>query len=116
RSGQPLVFTKDVPSLTGQPDYTGIRLLKWHPGKRVGEGDEAENIATVNMAGSNGNHLVLMRYADAHLMKAEALFRNGNSPDALTLVNELRVIRKATPLGTITEQDILDERGRELYL
>lgn len=102
RSGQPLVFTKEVPSLTGNPDYTGIRLLKWHP--------------TINMPGTWSNHLVLMRYADALLMKAEAIFRKGDAATALDFVNELRTIRDATPLGTLTEQDILDERGRELYM
>ncbi|MBT8281365.1 MAG: RagB/SusD family nutrient uptake outer membrane protein, partial [Muriicola sp.] len=31
------------------------------------------------------------------------------------MVNELRVLRGATPLGTVGEQQLLDERGRELY-
>ena len=102
RSGQPLVFTKEVPSLTGQPDYTGIRLLKYHP--------------TINMPGTWGRHLLLMRYADALLMKAEALLRKGNSGDALTIVNDLRSLRGATDLGALDEQSMLDERGRELYI
>lgn len=102
RSGQNLVFTKNVTSLTGQPDYSGIRLLKYHP--------------TINMPGTWANHLMLFRYADALLMKAEALFRKGSTGEALTLVNELRTIRKATPLGALTEDAILDERGRELYI
>ncbi len=100
RSGQPLSFTKVVPALTGQPDYTGIRVLKYHP--------------TVNMPGTWGNHLLLMRYADALLMKAEALFRKGG--DALSLVNSLRSLRGASAFGTVTEQNLLDERGRELYI
>jgi len=49
-------------------------------------------------------------------MKAEALFRKGNAAEALTLVNSLRTIRNATPLGALTEDAILDERGRELYI
>ncbi len=102
RSGKDLVFTLDVPALTGQPDYTGVRLLKWHP--------------VINMPGSWANHLVLMRYADAHLMKAEALFRKGNAGVAGTMINELRALRKASPLGAITADNILDERGRELYI
>lgn len=102
RSGQNLVFTKNVTSLTGQPDYTGIRLLKYHP--------------TINMPGSWANHLMLLRYADAHLMKAEALLRKGNSAEALTLVNELRTLRKASALGSLTEENLLDERGREMYI
>ena len=56
----------------------------------------------------------MFRYADAHLMKAEAIFRSGGDPTAM--INELRTIRNTQELlGTVTEQDILDERGRELY-
>ena len=46
-------------------------------------------------------------------MKAEAVMRSGGDPTAL--VNELRVLRGATPLGTVSESDLLEERGRELY-
>ena len=46
-------------------------------------------------------------------MKAEAMMRSGQ--DATALVNQLRSIRGATPLPNVTEQDMLDERGRELY-
>ncbi len=99
RSGNPLSFTREFPGLVGNTERTGIRVIKFHP---------------VN--GAFENHEVFFRYADAHLMKAEAIFRGGSSGDnALTLVNELRTIRSATPLGTLTEQDLLDERGRELY-
>jgi hypothetical protein len=31
------------------------------------------------------------------------------------MVNELRAIRKAQPLGSISTEIMLDERGRELY-
>lgn len=117
RSGSPLVFTKDVPALTGQPDYTGVRLLKWHPGVKLNRGkDNEKDSATINMAGQGLNHLVLMRYADALLMKAEALFRKGDAGQGLILVNQLRVIRKATPLASLTADVVLDERARELYL
>ena len=47
-------------------------------------------------------------------MKAEAILRSGG--DATALVNELRVLRGAIPLGTIFENELLEERGRELYL
>ncbi len=97
RPGNPLVFTKELPGLVGNNEVTGIRTIKYHP---------------VN--GSFTNHEIVFRYADAHLMKAEAILR-GASGDATAAVNELRLIRGATPLGTVTEQDMLDERGRELY-
>ena len=38
-----------------------------------------------------------------------------NIENCLSMINELRTIRGAAPLGTVTEQDILDERARELY-
>ncbi|WP_405205037.1 RagB/SusD family nutrient uptake outer membrane protein [Aquimarina sp. LLG6339-5] len=100
RPGQPLIFTRDFPGLLGNDERTGIRTIKYHP----------EN-------GSFTNHEIVFRYADAHLMKAEAIFRGGASgDDALTLINELRTIRNtSSSLTAVTEQDILDERGRELY-
>lgn len=98
RSGQPLQFTKDLPGLVGNGEDTGIRTIKYHP---LGDG------------GSFRAHEIIFRYADAHLMKAEAMLRNGG--DATAMVNELRVLRDATPLGTATLDDILAERGRELY-
>ncbi|MGB5355281.1 MAG: RagB/SusD family nutrient uptake outer membrane protein [Eudoraea sp.] len=104
RGTNPLDFTREyTSSVTGAPDLldnnevTGIRVLKYGP--RYGAFTE---------------HEVFFRYSDAHLMKAEALLRS--SGDATSLVNELRVLRGATPLGTVSEQDLLDERGRELYI
>ncbi|MCV9387355.1 RagB/SusD family nutrient uptake outer membrane protein [Reichenbachiella ulvae] len=48
-------------------------------------------------------------------MKAEALFRQGDTGgEALDLVNQVRARSNATPLTVLTEDDILDERGREL--
>lgn len=100
RSGNPLVFTKEFPGLVGNREFHGIRVIKYHP----------EN-------GGFTPHLILFRYADAHLMKAEAILRGGSSSeDATTLVNELREIRNASPIANVTLEDILDERGRELYI
>jgi hypothetical protein len=47
-------------------------------------------------------------------MKAEAMMRMGG--DATSMVNELRTIRDASPLGSVSEADMLAERGRELYI
>ncbi|WP_166962819.1 RagB/SusD family nutrient uptake outer membrane protein [Yeosuana marina] len=99
RTGNPLSFTKELPGLLGNNEVTGIRVIKYHP----------EN-------GAFAPKSVLFRYADAHLMKAEAILRGGTSSEtALDLVNELRTKRSATPFTSLTEQNILDERGRELY-
>ncbi|SNY94575.1 RagB/SusD family nutrient uptake outer membrane protein [Flagellimonas pacifica] len=103
RAGAPLTFKRNFQdgsgnnSLINNDETTGIRVIKYHP--KYGGGDEP--------------HEIVFRYADAHLMKAEALMRSGGDPTAL--VNELRAIRGATPFGTVSEQQLLDERGRELY-
>ena len=102
RAGAPLTFKRDFLDGTGSPsiinndETTGIRVMKYAP--RFGE-----------FLG----HEIFFRYSDAHLMKAEALLRGGG--DATTMVNQLRVIRGATPLGAVSESDLLAERGRELY-
>lgn len=100
RVGNPLVFTKDLPGLVGNNERTGIRLLKYSP---------------ANGAFTEG--VVMARFADAHLMRAEARFRLGNTAGALSDVNELRALREDTPaLASITESELLDERARELYI
>ncbi|NNJ88265.1 MAG: RagB/SusD family nutrient uptake outer membrane protein [Eudoraea sp.] len=103
RAGAPLTFKRDfvdgqgASSFINNDETTGIRVMKYNP--RYG--------------GGFASHEVIFRYADAHLMKAEAMLRSGG--DATAMVNELRVLRGATPLGTVGEQQLIDERGRELY-
>jgi hypothetical protein len=100
RTGDPLIFTKDLPGLIGNNEVTGIRLLKYSPA-----------------TGSFRSGVVMARFADAHLMRAEAKLRQGNAAAALAEVNELRAMRVNTPpLGSLDEQELLDERGRELYI
>ena len=100
RTGQPLAFTKEMPGLIGNNEVTGMRLLKYSPAN-----------------GSFTSGTVIARFADAHLMRAEAMLRLGDTPGALAEVNELRALREDTPpLTTLTETEMLDERGRELYM
>lgn len=63
---------------------------------------------------SFNNDLVIWRYADALLLKAEAEYRMGNKAEALTIVNEVRGRIAATPRTELTLNDILDERMLEL--
>lgn len=63
---------------------------------------------------SFNNDLVIWRYADALLLKAEAEYRMGNKAEALTIVNEVRGRVAATPRTGLTLNDILDERMLEL--
>jgi hypothetical protein len=95
RTQKPLVFTPDVP-LSGAATDKGIRVIKYHPADK--------------------GQYIFLRYADVYLMKAEAVMRGGTSgTSALDLVNALRAARGASALGALTEADMLDERGRELY-
>lgn len=98
RTQQPLEFSSDVP-LAGASTEKGIRVMKYHP--------TSSTFDTRNY--------ILMRFADAHLMRTEALLRSGNSAQALIEINELRLVRGAGALASVSEADILDERGRELY-
>lgn len=63
---------------------------------------------------SFNNDLVIWRYADALLLKAEAEYRMGKKAEALTIVNEVRARVAATPRTELTLNDILDERMLEL--
>lgn len=104
RGTSPLDFKRDFTNtVTGEPgllennEVSGIRVMKYNP-----------------QYGAFAEHEIFFRYSDAHLMKAEAIMRSGGDPTAL--VNELRVLRKTNPLGAVSELDLLDERGRELYI
>ena len=103
RSGNPLVFTPDV-NLLFATEAKGIRVIKYLP-----QAGNLDNPAT---------SYVFFRYADALLMKAEALLRGGTDPLAQTpaaVVNDLRVRRGVANLASVTEANLLAERGRELY-
>lgn len=106
RQGKPLKFTKEIPSLVGNGEAEGIRVIKYHPYDPTDELDHANSFR---------KHQIMFRYADAHLMKAEAMMRMGGDP--LEMINELRAKRANTSaLTAASEQDLLDERARELYI
>lgn len=101
RTGKPLVFTKEFSEsgLIGNDEVKGMRLLKYSP---------------ANGAFTNG--VVMARFADALLMRAEAKLRKNDNAGALADVNFLRSKRANTPaLASIDLATLLDERGRELY-
>lgn len=111
RKGDPLSFTAQInPDLKENDpntlEITGIRVIKFIPPyDKDGKGVTA----------LPPNLQPFLRYGDVLLMKAEALFRMGNTDDALTIVNDLRTARKAATLGALTLTDLIDERGREMY-
>lgn len=102
RGGNPLVFTEEV-DLFYSDERMGIRAIKYPP-----RPDDPGNTLLAT-------DFVVFRYADALLMKAEAHLRKGEKGPALTIVNNLRDMRGASELGSIDEETMLAERGRELY-
>ena len=90
-------FHSGANSLINNSERTGIRVQKY--GARYN--------------GGFTNHEIIFRFSDAHLMRAEAMMRSGSDPTSE--VNELRVLRGATPLASVGEAELLAERGRELY-
>lgn len=64
------------------------------------------------------NDYTLLRYADVLLMKAEAIARrddNWNDGTTLMLVNQVRARANASTLASLTEEEFLAERGREMF-
>jgi len=115
RTGAPLAFTAAVKSVEvgTNLEVTGIRAYKY-PIDFINTG-----------AGTIDNDYVYFRLADVLLMKAEAILRGGTGTAAgvygstpLALVNYIRTLpsRGASALGSVTLDNLLDERGRELYL
>ncbi|MGX1023897.1 RagB/SusD family nutrient uptake outer membrane protein [Psychroflexus sp. MBR-150] len=103
RNGNPLVFTLESPIISTGPtlETSGVRGLKYLP--------DYQNINTAE------NDYALIRYAEVLLTKAEALFRLGQEGEALQIINDIRTSRGASTLSALTEDDIIDERGRELW-
>ncbi|MFC2137703.1 RagB/SusD family nutrient uptake outer membrane protein [Bacteroidota bacterium] len=106
RGGDPLIFTAECP-LDDALENEGVRVLKYPP-----------RIDPINTS-RTPNDYIIWRYADALLMKAECLARQGSVSDALTIVNEIRTKRNAPTINATTQEDMLDkiliERGLELY-
>lgn len=115
RTGALMIFTPEVKIIeTGNNlEITGIRAYKY-PIDYPNDG-----------SGNTDNDYVFFRLADVLLMKAEAILRGGTGTAAGTygstpvaLVNSIRThaSRGASALASVTLDQLLDERGRELYL
>jgi hypothetical protein len=107
RAGAPLIFTPEF-KLNDAKENEGIRVIKFAP-----------NPATTRQF-SSPNDVPLIRISDIYLVRAEAKFRNGDVAGALADINYIRSRRSAAgktlPLLTsLTADDILKERGFELY-
>jgi len=106
----PMVFVPEVKiQMDGATIETaGVRVVKY----------AFDHESEANNQGGN-NDWAVFRYADLLLMEAEAILRGGTPgtpQDALDLVNSVRAARNAgAPFATLTEDNLLAERGRELY-
>ncbi len=116
RTGAPFSFTDAVKIIEKGTnlEVTGIRAYKYPIDFQY---DDNGNI---------DNDYVYFRLADVLLMKAEAILRGGTSSTnaggygttAVALVNSVRThpSRSASVLASVTIDQLLDERARELYL
>ncbi len=107
RNGEPLVFVPEI-DLESSPENAGIRVIKFAP-----------NPYTERQF-SSPNDVPILRISDIYLVRAEARFRNGNENGALEDIYYLRSKRNAEgetlpALTSLTLDDILNERGFELY-
>ncbi len=108
RSDNPLIFVPEF-DIESSDEVAGVRVVKFAPNPDTQE------------AGSYApNDYPLFRIADIYLTRAEAELRNGDESAALSDINYIRGERstegKTLPLlTTVTLDDILNERGYELY-
>lgn len=100
------------------PDGTQLVLIPIQDIRAAGN-DEGYHVLKYSPIGTTwsgynaDNDLVLNRYSDILLMKAEALFRTNKASEALPLVNQVRERSNASTLSSLTLQDLEDERARE---
>ncbi len=110
-SGQPQINELGPQALR----QAGVRIGKWE----IGIGSMPNNMS---------NDYAVFRYADVLLMKAEALWRLGQSAEALVLVNQIRSragVPDLTTLdgplsfdmagGSVSGGELFNEIGREMF-
>lgn len=99
-----VTYTANIASLTNAGLTEGARSGKFFP------------LGPIGGNGEHNNDFPIFRYSDVLLMKAEAILRNsGGEADARTLVDEVRNRAGLDDFsGTMTLDEILAERGREL--
>ena len=101
RNGLDLVFTKDVPLVVTDKaaiESAGYRIIKYVPH----DFDNPES------------DLILFRYSDALLLRAEAALRGGSGGDAQADLDAVRA-RVGLPSITANLDNVYAERARELW-
>lgn len=69
-----------------------------------------------NNKGETAKNLRILKYSDVMLIRAEAGMYVGAAGEALGLINELRERADVDPLGTVTLQDVWNERRWEMAM
>jgi starch-binding outer membrane protein, SusD/RagB family len=103
----------NIPSAASNGDY-GIGVYKFTA--KNGDGTQAADYNTAYAS----TDFPIFRYADALLMRAEALYRLNDKTNAVKDINAIRERAYGNTTGDITagqltDQFLLDERGREFY-
>lgn len=106
--GAPVFHTLEVDFLENSSHSNGYRVLKYEFSKTSDDGRAKGQV-----------DLVILRYADIYLMRAEAKLRKGDAAGALADVNLVRASRTARHTAPALETMDLDilyrERGFEFY-
>lgn len=103
-----ITYTPRSSSLGKNTEFAGVAAVKWNNNYSTG--------ANPHDAYYVDTDFLLFRYGETVLNKAEALLRLGRTAEALTTINELRARANTTPMETLTMDNMLDERAREMYL
>jgi len=112
---EPMIISPHIDDLNNATDNEGVMNIKYEIERNADYGSNGY----VNM----NNDMVVFRYSDILMMKAECLMRlNGNNAtaDAVALVNQVRARSFAAndpdakyKISTLTMDELLNERGRE---
>lgn len=101
----------DGAGLNFTPQHNTIYPNGWRQGgARIGKYNYEQG-GTNSMS----NDFVIYRWGDMKLIRAEANLRLGNDALALAEVNEIRVRAEVTPFAALTLDNLLAERGREMF-
>ncbi len=103
----------DIPMVNSNGDF-GVGVYKFTA--RNHDGSQAENYNTTFAS----TDLPVFRFADAYLMRAEALYNSGNSGDAVKDINIVRRRAYGNNSGDliasqVTDEFLINERAREFY-
>jgi hypothetical protein len=105
--GDSLTFLIPIKDINSASENEGFVNVKYVP----------DPLSVVNRTGRGlgRNDLVLLRYSEILMSKAEALYRLGNITDATDLINVVRARNFVTPkpFVNMTLDNILEERSRE---